>query len=450
MTFSEALEIIVDLPDSIAILLVGDAGIGKSSFARQLADILGLYLSEFNCSEAAELGDIIGLPDISGENTVFKPPKWFVRDRKTLMFLDEINRPGAQAIIKGMMGFALTKKLGDLQLAPGSRIIGAINPERDNIYDVLRLDPAQLDRFWICEIECDADEWIVNFAIPNHVNKTVINYISDNEADLHTLSNKKAFELARESRKYTGVLSTPRSWEACSKTLNNMEKNHRFDLSTELGRENAKARINRMACGFIGVPLAEKFSKYYVNNERIVRARDIMEATPADWTILGPQIIELCKPEKLFIGKSLCENVYGYVKKHYMSMFKDASCKSLTEKAYLYGENFNKFINICHAELVADMYYRCIKPDSDSAPWMNAIGTACPESMTKLESILKAAVRRKRIDDADNQTTTLTPSHRKMPNPKQASSGLSAGEEFTRKAREAYDRFMTGGSKITY
>lgn len=435
MKFSEAIDIIIDMPANIAVLFVGDAGIGKSAFVRQVSERLKLKLSEFNCAEAAEPGDVIGMPDIVDGKMVIRPPEWFETGVDTLLFLDEINRPGAGAIVRAMMGFALTHKLGSVTLTPNSRIFGAINPERDNIYDVLSLDPAQLDRFWICEIECNAGEWIANFAIPSKVNQVVIDYIGDNEGDLHALSNPKAFAMAREARKYTGVLSTPRSWDMFSQTLNMKESADKLPCGTVAERSSTQKLVYNIACGFIGTVIAEKFSKYYVEAKRIdavraLRASDIMNAGSTDWDELVPKITELNAAANMFTAKNLCTSIYEYIKSASESLYTSAEHNRLTPLAYKYGENFKRFIELLNPELVAMMYYKNIKPDAKDAPWMNAIGVACPGAIDVISNVIKAAVHKK---DITNQTQKVQKVHKVSPPPK-----VNGGEEWLKNARRKY------------
>ena len=80
-------------PASQNIMLTGRHGIGKSEiltnyFAKKGMKVVALFLGQMS-----DPGDLIGLPDKSGEKTVFRPPYWFPLDGKPIvLFLDELNR----------------------------------------------------------------------------------------------------------------------------------------------------------------------------------------------------------------------------------------------------------------------------------------------------------------------------------------------------------------------
>lgn len=90
----EDLQYVLDhTPATHNIMLTGRHGIGKSEiltayFAEKNMKVVALFLGQMS-----DPGDLIGLPDKSGEITVFRLPYWFPIDGKPIvLFLDELNR----------------------------------------------------------------------------------------------------------------------------------------------------------------------------------------------------------------------------------------------------------------------------------------------------------------------------------------------------------------------
>ena len=74
----------------------------------------------------AETVNLTGIPDVSGDHTVYKPMEWFKPGVVTDLLLDEINRN--EYIINALMELAVDQHIGSAQLAPGSRVFAAMNP----------------------------------------------------------------------------------------------------------------------------------------------------------------------------------------------------------------------------------------------------------------------------------------------------------------------------------
>ncbi|MGY2009584.1 AAA family ATPase [Nocardia gipuzkoensis] len=142
-----ALAVAADLP----VLLWGEPGIGKTAALTQLAADLDLPLTTVIAS-VHEPSDFSGLPiigDDPAENGVpMAPPDWavrLVRAGRGLLFLDELSTapPAVQA---ALLRLVLERRIGNIQLPRGVRIVAAANP-RSSAADGWELSPPLANRF---------------------------------------------------------------------------------------------------------------------------------------------------------------------------------------------------------------------------------------------------------------------------------------------------------------
>lgn len=146
-------------PASHNIMLTGRHGIGKSEILTQYFAEKGMKVIALFLGQMSDPGDLIGLPDKSGEITIFRPPYWFPIDGKPIvLFLDELNRARPE-VLQTIMDLALNRKLAGRSLPEGSRIIAAVN-EGDE-YQLTDLDPALVSRFNIFRFEPSVSEWLL-------------------------------------------------------------------------------------------------------------------------------------------------------------------------------------------------------------------------------------------------------------------------------------------------
>jgi len=177
INIEDLLYILEHTPATHNIMLAGRHGIGKS-------EILTAYFSEKNMEvvtlflgQMSDPGDLIGLPDKSGEITIFRPPYWFPVDGKPIvLFLDELNRARPE-ILQTIMDLALNRKLAGRNLPEGSRIIAAVNEGEE--YQLTDLDPALVSRFNIFRFEPSVQEWLL-WAKKNSLDHRVISFIREN------------------------------------------------------------------------------------------------------------------------------------------------------------------------------------------------------------------------------------------------------------------------------
>ena len=174
------------LTSKYPVLLRGRHGIGKSQVVYQYAESMDLPVVERRASQMTE-GDLLGIPSpesmmINGkEATKFRPFDWLVQacTEPVVLFFDEIDR----AIVEVRQGiFELTdsRKLAGWHLHPGTYIVAAINGgEGVSTYQVGEMDPAELDRWSVFDIEPSTEDWI-DWALDNNINQNIISFIREN------------------------------------------------------------------------------------------------------------------------------------------------------------------------------------------------------------------------------------------------------------------------------
>ncbi|MEM4261081.1 MAG: ATPase [Candidatus Woesearchaeota archaeon] len=237
-------------PPDQAIMLESIHGIGKSEFVKDYWESKGYRVITLFCSQMADAGDLIGLPDrmdIDGvKTTIFAQPYWWPKENeKVVIFLDELNRAKPE-ILQCVQDMVLNRKLAGKPLPPETRIISAINPYGDETdYDVAELEITLLDRFNKVPFFPDYNEWI-DWALKNRVHKLIIGFISKNAANfLDPPAKTKSGE----------VYQSRRSWKRLSDIINN---------HPELLENDVNLKI--IANSIVGIGASSKFSMYVKEN----------------------------------------------------------------------------------------------------------------------------------------------------------------------------------------
>lgn len=155
----DLLQILELTPSTQNIMLVGRHGIGKSEILTDYFTAKGMKVVTLFLGQMSDPGDLIGLPNKSGEKTDFLPPYWFPLDGQPIvLFLDELNRARPE-VLQTIMDLALNRKLAGRQLPEGSRIISAVNAGDE--YQITDLDPALVSRFNIYNFLPTTSEWLL-------------------------------------------------------------------------------------------------------------------------------------------------------------------------------------------------------------------------------------------------------------------------------------------------
>lgn len=258
-----------NLPSSIAVLMRGPTGVGKSHLAKQIADHHNLPFIDVRGAAMSE-GDVGGYPDIEGmkENGImtFCMPSWFIRacNEPCVLMLDEINRslPGVQ---QSFFQLVLDRELGNdsngnpYKLHPETRVIAAVNFGAE--YDVNEMDPAFLRRFWVCDILPTSEDWVA-WASKNGVDPVIVEFIRKNPAELRVDPT--------EVEPGT-VCPNPASWDRTNQCLSHMG----LAPSKWAGKENPPGMYT-VLLGLLGTETAISFCNFIKEYEVMLTVEDVL------------------------------------------------------------------------------------------------------------------------------------------------------------------------------
>lgn len=170
MRFNDVLTEIItqDLEMGIVPALMGEPGIGKSSWVESLAYSMSTKAFVLPCNQLADKADLTGARLVPTDNGSYKQvfyPHHVIQDcidyaeanpRETpLLFLDEINRTTAD-VTSGALTLVTLRRMGHIALPNNVRILVAGNDKGN----VTTLDEASLSRFSIYRVEPEASTLI--------------------------------------------------------------------------------------------------------------------------------------------------------------------------------------------------------------------------------------------------------------------------------------------------
>lgn len=199
----------------IAVEVVGDSGIGKTSTVIQLAEELQLNFVKINLSQIEEIGDLVGMPVIqyeiqermttSNPNEVRTPrtawvneksfdqylkagfkdtgktrmsyaaPEWIAgKDEGGILLLDDWNRADSR-FIQAVMELVDRQTYISWKLPKNWHIILTSNPDNGD-YMVNSIDSAQRTRFITANLKFDVDVW-AKWAEQEGVDGRCINFL---------------------------------------------------------------------------------------------------------------------------------------------------------------------------------------------------------------------------------------------------------------------------------
>lgn len=220
------------------VMLRSRHGVGKSEVVYQFAKDINIPVVERRASQMTE-GDLLGLPKLRDGMTSWLPPDWFKQscDNAVLLFIDELDRATTE-VRQGFFELADSRKIAGHMLHPNTLVFSAVNSGHatsgGSEYQVGDMDPAELDRWAVFDLDPSVDEWL-SWGKENCVEPKVLNFIRDNARHLE---HKDAFEPNK-------VYPSRRSWVRfgeCLKQIDDIESDIVFHLATaHLGLEAAVA-----------------------------------------------------------------------------------------------------------------------------------------------------------------------------------------------------------------
>ena len=305
--------------DSIAaarypVMIRGRHGIGKSEIVYQYAKKVGLPVVERRASQMTE-GDLVGLPVIDGDATSWNPPDWYKMACRepVVLFMDEIDRATTE-VRQGFFQLADSRALNGHKLHPDTLLFAAVNGGVHAAqYQVNDMDPAELDRWTVFDIEPSHEDWI-EYA-KDRCNAVLVDFIRHNRSHLeHT----KEFEPGK-------VYPSRRSWERLDRTLaagRMLEGEFKPHLNT----------VYNIACGFVGFEAAVAFRDFADKYENQVTVEDILtgKAKTKGWKLNDhvAMVDKLLDSEKLVdsIDAAHLENL----RKYFLALPSEAAMKFYT------------------------------------------------------------------------------------------------------------------------
>tara|TARA_B100000035_G_scaffold311111_1_gene320092 strand:+ start:683 stop:1747 length:1065 start_codon:yes stop_codon:yes gene_type:complete len=237
------------------VLLRGRHGIGKSTVVYQYADHIDLPVVERRASQMTE-GDLVGLPSVEANSTRFNPPDWFKTacDQPVVLFLDEVDRATIE-VRQGIFELTDSRKLNGHQLHEGTLIFAAVNGgEHGAQYQVGEMDPAELDRWTVFDVEPSVEDWLL-WAKDSGISSQVWNFINSNHDHLE---HSDDFEPNK-------VYPSRRSWERLDECLSNAGL-----------LQDASPELMQLTTAFVGLEAAVAFNDFIDNYERQVSVDDIL------------------------------------------------------------------------------------------------------------------------------------------------------------------------------
>ena len=267
------------------VLLRGRHGIGKSTVVYQLAKERGLPVVERRASQMTE-GDLLGLPKVEGNVTTWLAPEWLHKacNEPCVLFLDEVDRATLE-VRQGIFELCDSRKIAGYTLHEDTVIFAAVNGgEHGAQYQVGEMDPAELDRYTVFDVEPTVEDWLA-WAKENVLSE-VWDFINQNH---NHLEHKDDYEPNK-------VYPSRRSWERLSTALSGLPE-------VEFG-----STLYQLSAAFIGFEGAVAFNDFVKNYERQVTVENIVDEgrldLVKDWAINDHNsLIEKMKAKDLFDEK---------------------------------------------------------------------------------------------------------------------------------------------------
>ncbi len=340
ITITELNYILKNTPSDENIMLVGKHGIGKSEIVKTFFERQGKHVETVFCSQAADPGDIIGLPRYNKETnrTEFAPPYWFPTDNTPIvLFLDELNRARPE-ILQVVMDLTLNRKISNYKLPDGSQIISAINDGDE--YQLTTLDPALVSRFNVYQLQPTVREWI-EWAETHNLNQKVISFITINNNFLDPII----------SEDYSIIEKSPdrRAWKRVSDILN----------------AGYKLSINfkRMLSGIIGGSAAATFYEYLKSDDVNITVEKILTEFSSVESYLHKAQYKVQEYTRLI------DNICSYINTHV-----EVDGDLVNDDILLqYGENLLSFLNFLCKDNREAMSYFITNYEAGTYPNLNML-----------------------------------------------------------------------------
>ena len=292
----------------LPVLLRGRHGIGKSQVVYQIAGSLGLPVIERRASQMTE-GDLVGLPSIEGNRTTFNPPDWFKMacEEPAVLFLDEVDRATLE-VRQGIFELTDSRKLNGHNLHPDTLIFAAINGgEHGESYQVNEMDPAELDRWSVWDIQPTTEDWLAWGK--ENVDGLIWDFINQNRAHLEHTAD------IEPNKRYP----SRRSW----KRLN--------DVLVQAEALEASPAMFNLAQSFVGFEAAVALNDFAKNYERVVTVDQLLKGERTD-ALAAFSLNEHCALVEKIEAEEICkreltEDEVGNLANYFTTLPSEAAMK---------------------------------------------------------------------------------------------------------------------------
>ncbi|MFN3650219.1 MAG: AAA family ATPase [Armatimonadota bacterium] len=204
VTPRELSKLLLNVAMTRPVFIWGPPGIGKSALVEQFAHDVGLDCVSLLGSQLAP-EDLIGVPRIIEDRSVFCPPRMIARDEPYLLFVDELNACSFE-VQKAFYSLINDRRLGEYRLPAGSVVAGAGNRAQDQAI-VKPMSSALMNRMLHVELKPSAREWL-DWAYLQGIHEWIIAYVETRPDHLYV-----------QPPKTEETFTTPRSWHILSDAL---------------------------------------------------------------------------------------------------------------------------------------------------------------------------------------------------------------------------------------
>ena len=298
-TFSSIINPILNA--KFPVLVRGRHGIGKSTIVYQKANELGLPVVERRASQMTE-GDLLGLPKVAKGVTTWCAPDWLAEacSKPVVLFLDEVDR-ATMEVRQGIFELCDSRKIAGHTLHPETLIFACVNGgEHGSQYQVGEMDPAELDRYTVFDVEPSVEDWLA--WAKGKIATEIFDFINHNHKHLEH----------NDDYEPNKVYPSRRSWERLSQTLSGLDS---IDHGTTL---------YHIATAFVGFEAAVAFNDFMAKYERQVTIENLLDEGRFElikgWKINDHNaMVEKFKSKDIFAGR-LTETRLNNLAKYFVSL----------------------------------------------------------------------------------------------------------------------------------
>lgn len=364
-TFSMAKAHILRLAPETACVLIGQPGIGKTDFVFDLAQTLGLELVKLRCAEAGETGDLTGLlREVNGVHS-HTIPDWLSHNKPVLLFLDEINRAKKDTINAIMQLCTKEQEFLGHRLAPGSRVICAMNPSSIASNDVDELNRALYSRMSRIHIDVSKSDWLA-WATTHGIHPDIISYI-DQATDEH-LFKMDDVDLFEDENTVN-----PRAWENFSKMYTNGIRLGDYKQNPTL--------IQSDAASHLGPNEALSFFSWLCTKRMFNPQNFLLETNTSKAIAAASRVSKMLDVYQTELCRNVTKTMITLLSNPAMEKEKSTIISNLY---YLYDR--------LSVEHVADAYENYIKPavlQNDKPDWFTKLAHTNEDTWSKIKTIIQ-------------------------------------------------------------